>query len=323
MSTEEEDSPRTSATVTPEEAIARHKAASKWRVVTAVLAVISIPALLAASVLATVLYMSSQGNVEKLADSNDRQIQQFTDCKTLPKNDPRCQQPVAPPASEITTPPAVIPEDPKPEDPKPTSITVQEVQRIAAAEAAKRSWSLTPAQMNTVVQSAATVAATKIPKPKDGKTPTTAQLTPLVSTALQAFCAGDKCKGEKGEKGDSVKGDKGDPPSTSELTALLTSFCADRNGCVGRDGVSGADGADGIGIANITRVENLLVIRMTDDKEYKFVFPAGPEGPAGPAGPPGPVCPEGWRSEDLTVMVPPTEPEADPVSQKIRTCIPA
>jgi hypothetical protein len=66
-------------------------------------------ALAAISVLATLLWVNSQNNVNKLATSNDSQINQFNYCQKALKTDPKCQQPVAQPAEKVVSGPQGIP----------------------------------------------------------------------------------------------------------------------------------------------------------------------------------------------------------------------
>lgn len=65
-------------------------------------------ALLLIAVLATLLWTNSQGNVNRLAQSNDAQRNQFEYCKTAPKTDPKCQAPVAQPAEKVVQGPQGI-----------------------------------------------------------------------------------------------------------------------------------------------------------------------------------------------------------------------
>lgn len=55
------------------------------------------------SILSTLLWVRSRGDVNKVSQSNDAQISQFEYCQkpTTPKTDPRCQKPVGEPAQKI------------------------------------------------------------------------------------------------------------------------------------------------------------------------------------------------------------------------------
>lgn len=121
----------------------------------------------------------------------------------------------------------------------------------------------------------ARVAAELVPRPADGKSPTAAQLQPLVSATVAAYCAGGRCvgaagkPGEPGKPGASVTGPPGKdaPPVTDEqllaaAKAALATYCTqDSNPCQG---------------------------------------PAGPMGPTGPGGPVGPTGPEGPAGRSIT-----------------------
>jgi hypothetical protein len=70
--------------------------------------IVTIVALTAAAVFATLFWANSQNNADRLAQTNDAQRQQFITCQDLPKTDVRCQTPVAPPAKEVVTGPQGI-----------------------------------------------------------------------------------------------------------------------------------------------------------------------------------------------------------------------
>lgn len=113
------------------------------------------------------------------------------------------------------------------------ALSEEQVKGIVREEVARRNLTLTPEQVNTV----ATVAASKVPKPKDGKTPTNAQLQPLVSAAVATFCANGACRGKDGADA---------PPVTAEqLAATLAAYCEPRNDCIGDDGSDGGEGPKG------------------------------------------------------------------------------
>jgi hypothetical protein len=144
---------------------------------------------------------------------------------------------------------------------------------------------LTPSQVEQIAR----VTAPKVARPKDGRTPTAADLQPLVSLAVTSFCGEDRCVGKKGAPGQDA------PPVTDErLSALidtsLRAYCAQHNGCVGAD--STVPGPTG---------------------------PPGPQGDRGPAGPDSSAarCAElGGELRELTVTT------TDPITQaKILVCV--
>jgi len=107
--------------------------------------------------------------------------------------------------------------------------------------------SRTPAKVTQAqITQIARVAATLVPKPKDGKTPTAAELQPIVTATLAAFCVDDKCVGKTGSKGD--KGEPGkDAPTVTDEQLLasakqaLAVYCAqETQPCKGPQGEPGA-----------------------------------------------------------------------------------
>lgn len=153
--------------------------------------------------------------------------------------------------------PTVTPISPSP---SAEGVTVAEVRAIVAVEIAK-----TPAKLTqTEITQVARIAAALVPKPADGKTPTAAELRPIVAAVLAAYCVDDKCVGKPGDKGE--KGDKGDPgqdaPKVTDAELLaaakqtLATYCAqDSQPCKGPQGdpgqsVTGPTGPAGRGIAD-------------------------------------------------------------------------
>lgn len=191
-------------------------------------------------------------NGKRLDETNktvQEQREQFEYCKKAPKNDPRCQQPVAPPT------PTATPE--KPEETPPVSLSETQVREIVVSEVARRKLTLTPEQITTV----ATVASKMVPKPKDGKTPTKAELQPLASAAVATFCANGACRGKDGADA---------PPVTEQqLAATLAAWCEPRNNCIGRQGETGASGNDGVGIKDVSTTD------VTNGVKVTFTFTDG------------------------------------------------
>ncbi|MFC5268477.1 hypothetical protein ACFPJ1_40765 [Kribbella qitaiheensis] len=128
-------------------------------------------------------------------------------------------------------------------DPGTPGLTTAQVQAIVATAIRNYEPTLTPSQVNQIAR----VAAPKVVRPRDGRTPTEAELQPLVAVAVTSFCGEDRCVG-KGLKGDPGKDA---PPVTDErLSALidtsLKAYCAQHNGCVGADStVPGPKGEQG------------------------------------------------------------------------------
>lgn len=126
-----------------------------------------------------------------------------------------------------------------------SSAQTAEVRSIVVTELAQQKVSL-PA---TEVTQIARVAASLVPKPKNGVSPSTAQLQAIAAAAVAAYCAGDKCVGKTGEPGATVTGAAGKdaPPVTDEqLAARVTAYCAqDSHPCQGPTGPGGPEGPTG------------------------------------------------------------------------------
>lgn len=150
------------------------------------------------------------------------------------------------PTVTISQPPVEIPD----------GLTEQQtiaVRGIIADELVRAHPNLTPAQ----VQQISRVAASLVPKPKDGKTPTTAQLVPLAQAAQRAYCADGRCTpkpgkpGEPGAQGSPGTAGKDAPPVTDEqlrplIASELATYCAqDSHPCKGDNGIDGVNGTDG------------------------------------------------------------------------------
>jgi hypothetical protein len=97
--------------------------------------------------------------------------------------------------------PVPVPPTPPPSAPVQTDeFTEAEavaVRLIVADQIAQTPAKVTQAEINQIAR----VAAALVPKPKDGKTPTAAELKPAITAALDAFCAQDRCVGKPGTEG--------------------------------------------------------------------------------------------------------------------------
>lgn len=128
-------------------------------------------------------------------------------------------------------------------DPGTPGVTAAQVQAIVATAIRNYQPTLTSAQVEQIAR----VTAPKVVRPRDGRSPTEAELQPLVAVAVTSYCGEDRCVG-KGLKGDPGKDA---PPVTDErLSALidtsLKAYCAQHNGCAGADStVPGPTGAKG------------------------------------------------------------------------------
>jgi hypothetical protein len=196
-----------------QEAMEARHAKNKWRTRAWIFGIIAMVAILAAGLL-TILYLNDSRN--QVAATSDAQRQQFITCQDLPKTDPRCQQPVAPPAQEVIKGAQGIP-------------GVQGIQGPPGPQG---------------------VQGPQGPPGSPGKN----GITPPCVLMLGGCKGtkgdkGDSVKGDKGDKGDSVKGDKGDPGTDGKDGEP----CLPTNPeCRGPQGPQGTQGADGVGLSSMT-----------------------------------------------------------------------
>lgn len=152
-------------------------------------------------------------------------------------------------------------------------VTEAEVRSIVSAEVRAYSPTLTPSQVEQIAR----VTAPKVPRPKDGTTPTPETLRPLVVTAVASYCTEDRCVGRPGKDGRDAP-----PVSDERLSAMidqsLAAYCAKQPGgsCEGQPGKPGADST--------------------------VPGPVGPAGPVGPTGPPGATGEQGRSVVDTDCM---------------------
>jgi len=159
-------------------------------------------------------------------------------------------------------------------------ISADEVRSIVTDELSKQKASLSVAEINQIAR----VAAGMVPKPKDGVSPSAAQVRAVVASTVAAYCAGDKCVGKDGKDGedgaDGADGEDAPAVTDEELLAsaqqALAAYCAqDSRPCDGRDGVDGkdgtdgqpgADGKDGRGVKSVTcQDDGTWLVTYTDD----------------------------------------------------------
>lgn len=152
-------------------------------------------------------------------------------------------------AGKPTVPvPSVTPVSPPPSTDEVEQVTVEQVRAIVVTELAQHKAVLSQAEISQVAR----VAAAMAPKPADGKTPTTAELQPMVAAALAAYCVDDKCVGPQGASGPEGRmGPEGpagkDAPAVTDEELLaaaqtaLQAYCAqDTQPCKGPQGEPGA-----------------------------------------------------------------------------------
>lgn len=162
-------------------------------------------------------------------------------------------------AGKPTVPlPSVTPINPTIEAPA-AGLTVDDVRAIVTLELGQQKVTLTQAEISQIAR----VAAALVPKPADGKPPTPAQIQPVVTSVVAAYCVGDKCVGKPGTDGkpgrDGTDGAPGaDAPKVTDEELLaaakqaLAAYCAqDTKPCTPKDGADGKDGTNGVGIADM------------------------------------------------------------------------
>lgn len=132
---------------------------------------------------------------------------------------------------------------------QPEGLTAEQaaaVRLVVTDQLSRQHVTVTQAEVSQIAR----VAAQLVPKPADGKMPTAAQIQPVVTAAVAAYCTGDKCVGKAGPVG--PKGDRGpEGPKVTDEELLkasqqaLTAYCAgETSPCDGKVGPSGTDGAD-------------------------------------------------------------------------------
>lgn len=215
-------------------------------------------------------------NAKKIEAQNrtiEAQRKQFNECKgTKGNNNPRCKTPIAPPnpvKPELPTQPV-------------KQVTEDEVRVIANAEISRRGLVVSPSQLSSVAKQAASL----VPKPKDGISPTPEQVKNVVVATVAAVCANDACKGDTGKTGE-----QGPGPTDEQVAAIVKTFCNSdgRVDCVGAKGNTGDTGPKGSEISNITTAKNgddllvtfLFVNSDGNNKDFAVTIPAGPKGDTG------------------------------------------
>jgi hypothetical protein len=177
--------------------------------------------------------------------------------------------PVAVPKPTPSTPPVQVDEF--------TAEEAAAVRLIVADQLSRQKVSVTQAEISQIAR----IAAQLVPKPADGKTPTAAQIQPVVTAAIAAYCTGDKCVGKPGSVGpEGDKGDKGEPgadaPKVTDEELLkaaqqaLSAYCSlDSKPCEGPPGPTGKDGAQGDKGRGVTGV------KCQDDGTWLFSYSDG------------------------------------------------
>ncbi|HEX2642604.1 MAG TPA: hypothetical protein VHU81_06410 [Thermoanaerobaculia bacterium] len=200
------------------------------------------------------IYTTQNEVIGTLAGQLSAQQKQFDVCKDKPVGTPGCTKKVSADADKIVDkakiPVIGVPVPGPRGEPGLDAPQASEIQAMIVTELAKTNPKLTPSQ----VQQIARVAASLVPKPADGKTPTTEQLKPLIAVAVAVFCGEDRCVGKPGRDG--KDGQDAPAPTDEYLRALVN--------------------------------ESLAAYCNQDNRPCQgAVGPTGPQGPAGPSGPAG------------------------------------
>jgi hypothetical protein len=154
--------------------------------------------------------------------------------------------------------------------PVTTGLTSDQIESVRSLISSQLATYRLPA---AAVSQIATAAAAMVPKPKDGHTPTAAELKPLVVAAQAAYCADGKCTpkpakdgtpgvagptGPPGPAGPTGAPGKDAPPLTAEqiqpiVTEAFEAYCAQPGEpCRGGRGPQGDQGDTGRGISSMT-----------------------------------------------------------------------
>lgn len=143
--------------------------------------------------------------------------------------------------------PTTAPTTPLPQVDEFTAEEAAAVRVIVADQISRQKVTITQAEITQIAR----IAAALVPKPKDGSTPTAAQLQPIVTATLAAYCVDDKCVGAPGVAGpQGAQGERGEqgPKVTDEellaaATTSLAAYCGlDSQPCKGADGDRGPTG---------------------------------------------------------------------------------
>jgi hypothetical protein len=146
----------------------------------------------------------------------------------------------------------------------PTSgLNLDDVRAVVAMELANHKVTLTEAEVSQIAR----VAASLIPKPKDGVTPTAAQLQPLVTATVAAYCTGDRCVGKQGPTGP-AGGEGRQGPDCS----------LDSKPCQGPPGPSGPEGPQGPAGKDAVSIDDTDCVGTGADSYWRIHYSDGTTG---------------------------------------------
>lgn len=188
-----------------------------------------------------------------------------------------------------------------------TAAEAASVRAIVVDQLARQKVTLTPEQISQITRAAAAL----IPKPKDGTTPTNAQLQPLVVSAVAAYCTADRCV-RPGKDGSDGKDGTDAPPITDEqlfaqAQRALMAYCAlDSQPCKPKDGVDGKDGTDGEDGTNGVSVEDTDCVGEGAESYWRIHYSDGTTGTS--SGPCRIALPTTTTPEPTTTPAPTSAP---------------
>lgn len=174
-------------------------------------------------------------------------------------------------AGKPTVPvPTVTPVGPASPAPVVHSLTIEDVRAVVAVELAQQKVTITQAEISQIARTAAAL----VPKPADGKTPSTAEIQRVVEVGIATYCLEGRCTPKPGVDGKPGKdGANGrDAPEVTDEELLnaaqtaLAALCAQENQpCKGKDGTDGKQGEPGRGITSTACLESgRWLVRYSD-----------------------------------------------------------
>jgi hypothetical protein len=169
-----------------------------------------------------------------------------------------------------------------------TSSQLYAVRGIVAAELSSQHVTLSQAEISQIAR----VAALLIPKPKDGVTPTAAQLQPLVTATVAAYCTSDRCVGKAGPTGpaggEGRQGPDGKPAPAvtdeqlyAQAQKALLAYCSlDSKPCQGPAGPTGPQGPQGPKGNDAVSITDTDCVGDGSDSYWRIAYSDGTTGTA-------------------------------------------
>ena len=158
-------------------------------------------------------------------------------------------------------------------EPAPAPLSESQVRSIVSTAIRAYQPTLTSSQVEQIAR----VTAPKVARPKDGRTPTTEELQPLIANAVASYCTEDRCVGKPGKDAPPISDEK----LSTMIDQALASYCAQRNSCIGKPGADstvpgppGSTGPAGRGIVSGPTCmgsgsDSYWLTRYSDDTEQR------------------------------------------------------